>query len=103
MNPKHTQYINRVQSSTEHTHRQHIQLQTQSKRHSLAVEVIYLLHVTKNDVLFVSNARWNLLYTVGHLPQVRLTGTQSSQHKHTKVQKTNSLPLFSPLNTPEGL
>lgn len=40
---------------------------------SLVMKVIYVLHVAKDDMLLVGDARRNLLHTVGHLPQVGLT------------------------------
>lgn len=39
---------------------------------SLVVELVEVLHVAKDDVLFVDYAWWDLLNTTGHLPQVRL-------------------------------
>ena len=36
------------------------------------VELVEVLHVAEDDVLLVDNPWWDLLYTTGHLPQVRL-------------------------------
>lgn len=40
--------------------------------HSLIMEFIDLLHVSKNNVLFVDNTRWNLLNATCHFPEICL-------------------------------
>lgn len=51
----------------------------------LVVKLVEVLHVSKDDVLLVDDARRNLLHTAGHLPQVCL-GT-STQHRSRTVSK----------------
>lgn len=41
------------------------------------MELIEVLHVAEDDVLFVDDPRGNLLHTAGHLPKIRL-------QQHTK-------------------
>lgn len=36
------------------------------------VELVDVLHVAKDDVLFVDDPWWNLLHTAGHLPEICL-------------------------------
>lgn len=43
-----------------------------SKDNSLVMKLIQVLHVPKNDVFLVDNARRNLLNAAGHFPQISL-------------------------------
>lgn len=75
---------------------------------SLVMKVIYVLHVAKDDMLLVGNARRNLLHTIGHLQQVGLTDRQIQtcmKHIFFYFFFTQSISKgsFSPPDTPGGL
>ncbi len=36
------------------------------------MELVEVLHVTKNDMLFINDPWWDLLHATGHLPQICL-------------------------------
>lgn len=56
---------------------------------SLVVEVVDLLHVAKDDVLLVGDARRKFLHAVGHLPQVVLTRQAEKQASEAGGQTPN--------------
>lgn len=63
----------------------------QRESHSLMMELIDLLHVSEDNELLVDNARWDLLHTAGHLPQVGLARReQGDQTKNNTACFRNS-------------
>lgn len=47
----------------------------------LVVEFVEVLHVSKDDVLFVDDSRWNLFDPARHLPQVGLCDKMKPKKK----------------------
>lgn len=51
------------------------------------MEVINLLDVSKDDVLFVGDSCRDFLDATGHLPQIRLINTSHEENEQTYTRK----------------